>query len=311
MTNNPAEIGRVARRRGPTYLRIAIFILLGLIWGSEWMVTRSIDFPLFLSLAIRYALACCTLAGVALAKRPWPSLRDVGVAAVTGVMLLAGPPILIFWASSHVSPSLLVVMLALTPLMAALFEGKAHGRTLAALTGGVAGTAFLASQGLSFATSQWQGAAAAGAAALLIAASVVGVKRSLPRMHPVILASIQLGAASIFMAIASLAIEGRPAPLFTWEFAAHQLSLAIFGDALAFPLYYWLLRQVESFQLTASQWVVTIIGVIEGFLLEHEFVSWHIVMGMGIAAVSLVELWKIEPGDTEVTISPTLPSSKW
>jgi drug/metabolite transporter (DMT)-like permease len=66
----------------------------------------------------------------------------------------------------------------MTPLLAALMEGRASGGLLVPLVGGVAGAALLSSQGLSFGLTQWAGAAAVLVAGLLIAASVVWVKRN-------------------------------------------------------------------------------------------------------------------------------------
>jgi drug/metabolite transporter (DMT)-like permease len=220
---------------------------------------------------LRYAIGACLL-GVFILVRGlrMPASRFVAICAVTGVLFAAVPVLLIDWASGRISPGLLVVLLAMTPLLAALIEGRASGGLLMALVGGIAGTAVLASQGLSFAPTQWLGAAAAFGAAALIAGSVAWVKRELAAVPVVWLAGIQLAAAAVVVGLWSAIIEGRSG--FDWDrrLVGTEAALAIAGGALALPLYYWLLSGMESFQITASRWVVTLVAVGEGILLVRE-----------------------------------------
>jgi drug/metabolite transporter (DMT)-like permease len=286
---------------------ILCFLLVGFVWGSEWIFTRNLDSPPLGALALRYAIAAFLLGAVALVRGiPLPGRRLVAISAATGVSFAALPVLLIAWASGGVSPGLLVVMLAMTPLLAALMEGRASGALLAALVGGVAGTALLASQGLSFALTQWIGAAAALGASLLIAASVLRVKRELAAVAVVWLAGVQLASAAVVVALWSLVAEGRSG--FEWDRKSigTEVALAITGNALALPVYYWLLKRMESFQLTASQWLVTAVGVGEGLLLVRETPGWRLVSGGVILLVSFGALMRVRPGGEEpVTLALT------
>ena len=121
----------------------ATFAMLGLIWGSEWLITRDLDSPPIGALALRYAMAAVLLGAVVLVSRiPLPGLRLVAVSALTGISFATVPILLIGWASRRVSPGLLVVILAMTPLLAALMEGRASGGLLVPLVGGVAGHSY-------------------------------------------------------------------------------------------------------------------------------------------------------------------------
>jgi drug/metabolite transporter (DMT)-like permease len=285
----------------------AAFVLLGAIWGSEWLVTRGLDSQPLGALALRYAIAVCLLGTVALVRRiRLPGLRLVMISAITGVSFAAVPGLLIGWASGRISPGLLVVILAMTPLLAALMEGRASGGLLATLVGGVAGTALLASQGLSFALTQWAGAAAVLGSAALIAVSVLWAKRELTAVPLVLLAAIQLASAAIVVALWSWIVEGRSG--FDWDgkLVWTEAALAVVGSAVALPLYYWLLRERESFQLTASQWVVTIVGVGEGLWFVREAPGWRMLAGAAILAASLAALLRSERGrESPVTIGLT------
>ena len=279
---------------------LALFVLVGLIWGSEWLVTRDLDSPPLGALALRYAMAAVVLCAILLVPRiPLSKLRLMVISAITGITFAAVPVLLIGWARERVSPGLLVVILAMTPLIAALMEGRASGGFPISLVGGVAGTALLASQGLSFAATQWAGAAALLAAGALIAGSIIGVKRQLADVPVVMLAAIQLASGAAFLAIVSWIAEGRFG--FTWSgsLVRAEAVLAIAGGALALPLYYWLLRRMESFQLTASQWLVTVVGVGEGLLLVREAPGWRLVAGAAILLASLGSLVTRQRGDDE------------
>jgi len=187
-----------------------------------------------------------------------------------------------------------------------LMEGRAYGRLLVPLVGGVAGAALLASQGLSFALTQWAEAAALLTAGALIAASVVWVKRELADVPVVLLAALQLASAAVSVSLWSLITEGRSGFVWSGSLVRTEAVLAIAGSALALPLYYWLLRRMESFQLTASQWLVTVVGVGEGLMLVREAPGWRLLAGSGILLASLGSLLGASPGQEEpVTLELT------
>jgi drug/metabolite transporter (DMT)-like permease len=286
---------------------IVVFLLVGGIWGSEWIVTRGLDSPPLGALALRYAIAACLLAAVALVRGiPLPGRRLVAISAATGISFAAVPVLWIGWASGRVSPGLLVVILAMTPLLTALMEGRASGALLSALVGGVAGTALLASRGLSFALTQWLGVAALLAASAMIAASVVWVKRELMAVPVISLAAIQLTSAAAVVAVWSILVEGRSGYDWDRKLVWTETVLALAGSAVALPIYHWLLRRIESFQLTALQWIVTAVGVGEGLLIVREVPGWRLVVGVAILLASLFALLAARPAwESPVTLELT------
>ena len=291
---------------------LAVFLLVGVLWGSEWLVTRDLDVPPLGALALRYAIAAVVLGAIVLVRRlPPPTLRLVVISAIAGISFAAAPVLLIDWASNRVSPGLVVVILAMTPLLAALIEGRASGGLLLAQVGGVGGTALLSSQGLSFAGAQWAGVAAVLAAGALIAGSVICVKRQLGDVPVVTFAAIQLASGAVFLAMMSWIVEGRGAFVWSWNLAGIEGALAITGSALALPLYYWILRRMESFQVTSSQWVVTVVGVGEGLLMVRVTPGWRVLGGVAILLVSLGVLLRTRPDEElPLTIAITLQLPK-
>lgn len=291
---------------------VAGLLFVGVIWGSEWVFARALDVPPLAALALRYAIATLALVAIIFIRRlEVPGRRMLLLAAVTGVTFSALPAVLVDWASGRVSPGMLVVVLAMTPLIAALLEGRASGALLVAVIGGVAGTALVAAQGLSFAVTQTFGAAAVLAAVSSIAASVVWMKRNFAAVPVVVLAAIQLGTGALCLAFWSLVHNGRGAFAMGRTSIVVESLLALFGSALALPIYYWLLRQVDSFQLTGTQWIVTAVGVGEGLLLVRETPGWRMAAGGTMLLASFGALLKAKPDDdAPVTLESTLPLSK-
>jgi drug/metabolite transporter (DMT)-like permease len=288
--------------------QLGAFLLIGLIWGSEWIPRQAIDAPPLRALAMRYAMAAIILA-CATAFRParLPGWRALPAAAMVGIALLTLPPVLTLWAAQQISPGLLVAILSLTPLLAALLEGQVGG-WLAPLVGGVGGTALLLSSGLSFHSEQWAGVLATLASALLIAQAYVYAKRRLSELRPVAMAAIQFAAGFAALACASLAIEGRSDWLWTRQTLLCEAILGLFGNALALPLYYYLLRRFESFQLTSTQWVVTTVSVAEGFVALRQRPSWEMLAGFALIAASVWSLLARRSEDGEpLTIRVTRP----
>ncbi len=285
----------------------SLFLLVGTVWGSEWIVARTLDAPPLGALALRYAIASGLLVAVALVRGVRrPGLLAAAISAAAGISFLALPGLLIGWASGRISPGLLVVVLAMAPLLAALMEGRASGGLLVGLVGGVAGTALLASQGLSFAATQWAGASAALGAATLIAVSVVWVKREAADISVVWLAAIQLASAALVVGLSGWIGGGRSGFAWDWKLVGTEAGLAVAGSAVALPLYFWLLRGMESFQLTATQWAATLVGVGEGLLLEREAPGWRMVVGLAILCASLAALLRRGPGrESPVTLGLT------
>jgi hypothetical protein len=68
---------------------------------------------------------------------------------------------------------------------------------------------------------------------------------------------------------------------------------------------------MESFQLTASQWVVTLAGFVESSLLLGAAPGWRILLGAAALTTSGVLLLKSRPTDSAlVTLLSTDPPSE-
>jgi drug/metabolite transporter (DMT)-like permease len=280
-----------------------------LVWGSEWIARPAIDAPPLRALAIRYALAALILALVIGIRRiRLPDRRSLLRAAILGITMLALPAVLTLWAAERIAPGLLVMILAMTPLLAASLEGQA-GAWLAPLVGGVGGSALLLAEGLSFGAAQWAGVLATFAAAAVMAGSIVYLKRRLSGISPPVLAAIQFATGFATLGLATLIFEGYSDWLWTRQALAWEIALALLGNVLAFPLYYYLLRRMESFQLASTQWLVTLLSAGEASILLRQRPSWELLGGVALVLASLWSLLTRRSKDDEpLTIRITPPS---
>ncbi len=273
------------------------------------MARQAIGAPPLRALAVRYAIAGMILALVIAVRRiRLPDRRSLLAAAILGVTMLAFPAVLTSWAAERISPGLLVMILAMTPLLAALFEGRA-GDWLPPLVGGVGGSALLLAQGLSFGAIQWAGVLATFAAAAAMAGSIVYVKRRLSGVDPLVLAGMEFVTGCAALISASLMMEGHSDWLWTRQSLIWEIVLAIAGNALAFPLYYSLLRRLESFQLASTQWLVTLLSVGEGLILLRQRPSWELLGGSAVVAASLWSLLTRQSRDDEPLTIQITPRS--
>lgn len=72
----------------------------------------------------------------------------------------------------------------------------------------------------------------------------------------------------------------RAAP---WQAWAAILYMGLFGSAVAYLLYYWLLRYLEASQLSAFTYLLPVLASVLGILMLGEKGSWTQVLGGGLA----------------------------
>jgi drug/metabolite transporter (DMT)-like permease len=68
-----------------------------------------------------------------------------------------------------------------------------------------------------------------------------------------------------------------------WQGLTAILYMALFGSAVAYVLYYWLLRYLEASQLSAFTYLLPVLASILGILALGEQGSWRQVLGGALA----------------------------
>jgi drug/metabolite transporter (DMT)-like permease len=117
--------------------------------------------------------------------------------------------------------------------------------------------------------------------ALLGGAAVIGAvvssawatlfaKRSVREVHPVVGTAVQLGLGALFLLPMSVLFERGEHAQWTHSALGAMAFLILFGSVIAFSVYYWLLREIQAYQIATVLLVEPIVAIAEGALIGHE-----------------------------------------
>src|SRR6266516_2005343 len=233
--------------------RIVWLILCG-IWGSTWLFIKLglVDLPPLSFAGIRFVFASLILTLLIFARRVrWPrSRRDWLLIAIVGFLQFTFNYGLVFWGEQHISSGLAAVLQSTFPLFGLVIahfylpHERMSTRKVAGVLLGIIGVGIIFSDQLSIAGSL----ALLGSAALVLSAvfgsySNVLVKARGTHIDPQILAAGQMVCGLVPLLVLGVLTEGNPLR-FHWTRMAviSLLYLVVVGSAIAFALYYWLVR---------------------------------------------------------------------
>ena len=253
-----------------------VFLVLCAIWGSTWLFIKiGLEHLPPLSFAgIRFVVAVLLLGALAAMRRaPLPrSRRDWAMIGVTGLLSFTVNYGLLFWGEQYISSGLASVLQATIPafgLVVAHHYLPTERMTPAKVAGvalGIAGVAVVFSDQLSV-----EGTMALwGSAAIVVGAGFW--------------------------------LEGSPFALeWTTMGVVCLLYLAVVGSAVAFGLYYWLVRHMDVTNTMLIALVTPLLAVVLGMIVLDERLTWRLVAGGAciLAGVGLV----VAPGTRRVSRS--------
>jgi drug/metabolite transporter (DMT)-like permease len=281
---------------------VAAFLLLTVVWGTTWAVIRVglAGIPPFTGVALRFAIAGGLLLAVAprLGVRFGRSRRELGLWASNALLSFCVSYSVVYWSEQYIPSGLTAVLFATNPLfVAAIAHVALPGERLsppaaAGLLLGFSGVAVIFSDDLAL-----LGGERVREAALVMlvspavsALSTVAIKRWGHGMHPLSLSAVpMLLCAALMTPVALLAERGAPLVLDGRSIGA-LLYLALFGSALTFTVYYWLLARVSATRASLISYLIPIVAVALGAVLFDEPVRPRLLFGSALvlAGVAVV-----------------------
>lgn len=273
--------------------------LLTCIWGTTWAVIRVglEGIPPFTGVALRFSLAGTVLLTIALTlrvslgKQPRERLLWLVNAACTFCASYG----LVYWAEQWLPSGLTAVIFATFPLLVALMAhlwipGERLTRAGAAgVAVGFAGVAVLYSADLE----RLAGPRATFVASVLLVAPLtsalaqVAIKRWGRAIHPLSITAVpMLLSGGVMGALAAVVERDRPVT-FDRPSVAALLYLALVGSALAFSLYFWLLRHLPSTKVSLVAYTAPVLAVLIGTLVLDEPVTLRMLVGSGLVAAGV------------------------
>jgi drug/metabolite transporter (DMT)-like permease len=252
------------------------FVLLSIVWGTTWSVIQIglEGIPPFTGVALRFAVASilllllCRLRRIPLGRAPHEK-RLWWINAVFAFSVSYG---VVYWAEQWIPSGLTAVLFATYPLFVALLaplilpdEPLTRPELIGIVIGFVGVGVIFASDLRALGGGQM---VIASAVMLLspIAAAVasLAVKRWGAKVHPFSLSAVPMGMTGLLMGAVAAATERDHEVVFDVTSVGALLYLAVFGSALTFTLYYWMLAHQPAKRMALVTYIIPIVAVLIG-----------------------------------------------
>ncbi|HWX53883.1 MAG TPA: EamA family transporter [Verrucomicrobiae bacterium] len=285
------------------------YLLLCLIWGSTWLAIRFLvqDVPPLKAAAIRFLIAAVLLLSpIFFSKTQWPNgARQWNAILALSVTLIALPYGLLFWAEQYVTSAMTALLFSAMPLAVAMFtplmmHRKVPRGAVFAMVIAFGGILALVQNQLSANRRALWGGVAVLAAVVLSSWSVVFAKKRLQDVAPVISTGMQFLCAAVVLFWGTWALESHRQTNWTPKAVLALVFLATIGSAVAFAVYYWLLKQMQPYQLSTMSLVIPIIAVVEGSLFARETVPLMMIICMVVVLGAVGMVLRAEAAEAQV-----------
>jgi drug/metabolite transporter (DMT)-like permease len=296
------ESGRFVNTRSKN---AAAFAALAIVWGTTWVAADTLVeyVPPLRGAAARFLLAAVLWIPVILWKRlKWPSGRALGFVFILSVNMIVVPLLLLLWGQARLPSATVAVSFAAMPLMVVLLTPVLAGRDVPriAMQASILGLgAMVVALNATFSWAQASGAAVVLLAVASIGASSIVARREFGRLHPIVVTASVLGVAALLLFLASLLMErGQPVQ---WNRSAlgALIFLAAVGGGPAYATYFWLLQQLEAYQVGTLQWIEPLVAIVESALFLRLGLSFRIIAGSLITLVCLLLVMRARAEDDD------------
>lgn len=285
-----------------------IYAGLVLVWGSTWIAIKvSVGDTPFLMAAIRFFIASMLLAfyqrmrGKAILPPPGYS-RPIITLGVGNFFIGYG---FTYWGMQFVNSNITSILWATLPVMVSLFahfmlkDEKLNGSKVFSLCGALIGSYLIFNiQGQDFDLQSSLGMAVVLISILGAAYSNVLYKRDASHLDPVSSNTLGMLIGACLLLISGLISEPLTSVEFSTLIWGATLYLAIFGSAIGFSVYFWLLSQVSVVKMSYITFLIPILASIWGWVILNEGLSLRSFIGAVIilGSVSLPELFPLKRG---------------
>lgn len=308
-------------------LAAAVFALLVLVWGTTWGAVRlSLEgYPPLMGVSLRFALASAVLFALA---RYWgvdmrPDRRRLTLWFVQALCAFGISYGLVYWAEQWVPSGLVAVLFSTLPIWVTLIAypflpGERLDRLgMLGIVLGFGGVALIFADDLS----ALGGPQVRFAAALVLLAPVaagiaqVVVKKLGEGQHSLTLVAPPMAMSALAMGLLSWLFESDRTVSMTLRPTLAVLYLALFGSALTFTLFFWLLQHRSAIGVSLIAYGTPVVAVVVGTVFLDEPITTQIVLGAllvigGVAFVATPRGRGRAPGSTDLPspVAPTEPT---
>lgn len=279
-----------------------LYFTLVMIWGSTWISIKvSVGETPFLMASFRFFIAGLGLVLVQkLRKRSiFPDRGDWHLIAALGVGNFFFGYGLTYWGMQFVDSNITSILWATLPVMIAVFahrmlkNEKITAANLFSLVGSIIGTLFI----FDITGTNFDPEAAVGMIFILVSILAAAYPNVLYKRQGRHLDPVSANASAMLIGAVLLLISGS---LFeSWTriqidrtVIGATLYLAIFGSAIGFTMYFWLVNRVTIVKMSYTTFLIPILASVWGWVLLGEALSGSALIGgvIIILSVSLPEI---------------------
>lgn len=251
------------------------FIIITLIWGSTWIVIKDQlgNVPPSWSIAYRFAAASAAMFIYAAIRkeRLFPGWQAVGFAALLGLAQFVLNFNFVYRSEAYITSGLVAVLFALlivpNSLMARLFlKTTLEKRFLLGAGVAIIGVALMLAHEVQAAALGPTAVLTGTALALcgLFSASTANIMQGTQfarAQSMVVMIAWATGLGTVMNALFALATVGAPVIDSDWRYIGGVLYLGVIGSAIAFPMYFNIIRAVGPGQAAWSSVLIPIIAM--------------------------------------------------
>jgi drug/metabolite transporter (DMT)-like permease len=210
---------------------------------------------------------------------------------------------IVYWAEQWVPSGLMAVLFATYPLWVALLAHFAipgerlRPGAVAGVLAGFVGVAVIFSEDFrALGGPQVALAAAVSLLAPVMAAfASVSVKKWGSGIHPLSISAVPMGLTALLVGPLAVVFEADRGVTFDRASVLALLYLSLFGSALTFTLYFWLLKRLPVSQLALFNYVTPIVAVLTGSLFLDETLTLRILLGAALVIAGVALAVRVRP----------------
>lgn len=269
------------------------FVFLSLLWGTTWLAIKfSLEgLPPFTGACLRFALASIILSFyVYLRKIPLKiKRREFWLLVVTAFLIYFIDYGFIYWGEQYLSAGVTAIFFATFIIFTAIFSNfifKSEKFVWHKYIGALIGfTGILTVFYDQLVITKFSTKIILASIAILISAaggamSTVIIKKYLSRMNAFTLTFYQLIIGTLFLAFYSLLCEDLQKIQLNTRTILAVIYLGVFGSAIAFVVFYKLLKQVSAITISLIIYITPIVAVIVDYIFFGELLPLRSIIGM-------------------------------
>lgn len=261
------------------YRNASLFVLLSMVWGSAFVVTKAgLDYlPPALFAALRFDLAAVVLFGCAAVTydRLWPRSRgDWRQVATGGALLIGAHHALLFAGQQYVQSAVAAVLLGLIPVItptltrAVSSSERLSPRGVAGVLLGFVGVVVIADPNPSdLLSTNLRGVGLVLASAVVFALGAVLTHDGESSLPTLTLQAwmMAVGAGVLHVTSAVLPTESFASAQWTFDAVAALVYLSVVAGAMGFLLYFVLLDAIGPVEMSLVEYVIPLFAALAGW----------------------------------------------